>query len=142
MTVLRTPPLPAVPVAVRVQDDYDVALARRLAAGLAQALGFSRTKIYRLATAVSELGTNLVMHAQGGGTLHVDHHEDGARSVITVIAEDEGPGIVDLGLALRDGYSTAGGLGGGLPGCRRLMDEFEIASEIGKGTRVVTRLWR
>lgn len=108
---------------------------------LAQQLGFTRGAAYRLATAVSELATNLVFHAVGGGVIHLSPVTRDGRVGIEVVAEDHGPGIADLALAMTDGHSTNGGLGSGLPGCRRLVDEFEIQSAAGQGTRVMVRLW-
>ena len=116
------------PVTVEVHAELDVSRARIAAVAMARRLGFGQPAAYRLATAVSELANNLVFHATRGG--------------IELRAQDDGPGIVDVARAMRDGVSTNGGLGGGLPGTRRLMDEFEIDSVPGVGTRVVARLWR
>ncbi len=126
---------------VPVSGECDISRARVVAAGLAAEAGFSRAAIYRLATAVSELSTNLVFHASAGGTIRLTLLKRGPSWGIEVTAEDKGPGIADVELAMRDGYSTNGGLGSGLPGCRRLMDEFQIASEVGRGTTVVARIW-
>jgi serine/threonine-protein kinase RsbT len=121
--------------------EADVSHARVLAAAMASQIGFSSPAVHRLATAVSELGNNLLDHAFGGGRLSLTPIGRGGRQGIEVVAEDDGPGIADSDLAMTDGYSTNHGLGGGLPGCRRLMDEFTLESSPGKGTRVLARLW-
>lgn len=124
-----------------VSGEHDVSHARVAAARLAAEAGFSRAAIYRLATAVSELGNNLVFHAVGGGRVRIANLCLAGRRGIEVVVEDDGPGIADIDQAMTDGYSTNGGLGSGLPGCRRLMDDFEIDSRPGGCTRVVVRLW-
>jgi serine/threonine-protein kinase RsbT len=93
-------------------------------------------------TAVSELAHNLHFHTHLGGTISLAALDEGGRIGVEVVSEDQGPGIPDIDLAMQDGFSTNRGLGGGLPGVRRLMDEFSIRSEVGVGTRVVARLWR
>lgn len=126
---------------IGILGEYDVAKARRTAADLARRMGFTRTAIYRLCTAVSELGNNLVFHASHGGWIRIAVVRCEGRSGIEVVVEDDGPGIADLALAMTDGFSTGGGLGGGLPGSRRLVDDFEIESRLGMGTRVMVRIW-
>lgn len=128
-------------VDIVVSGEYDVSRARVAATRLAAAAGLGRGAAYRLATAVSELGNNLVFHATSGGRVRMARVNHGSRCGVEVVVEDNGPGIFDLELAMTDGHSTNGGLGSGLPGCRRLMDEFEIASRPGGGTRVVMTLW-
>ncbi len=125
---------------ILVEKELDVALARQEGKRLAQALGFGPTAQARIATSISELATNLVFHA-GGGTITLSPVEQEDSQGLKVLCEDSGPGIEDIELAMQDGYSTAGGLGGGLPGTKRLMDEFEIQSQVGVGTRVVARMW-
>jgi serine/threonine-protein kinase RsbT len=129
-------------ICMPIKSELDVINARRFARQLAERLGFRSAKVYRLATAVSELAFNLRFHAQPGGTIRVACLTDRHRLGIEIVAEDQGPGIPDINLAMMDGYSTNRGLGGGLPGARRLMDEFSIQSEVGVGTKVVARLWR
>lgn len=133
------------PVEVRIHAEHDVMSACRQARQLAERLGFSRTAAYHVATAASELAANLLIHA-GGGLLMAspitDPIADGFSLGLELCAEDEGPGIPDLALALTDGYSTRQGLGCGLPGVRRLMDEFAIDSRPGRGTRVRAVKWR
>jgi serine/threonine-protein kinase RsbT len=137
---MRTDALPA-PVEVSVIRESDVVYARELTASMAARVGFGRSAVHRLATAVSELGNNLVGHARHGGQLTATLIDSGGRRGIEVVAEDDGPGIADVELAMTDGYSTNRGLGSGLPGCRRLMDEFTLTSTAGQGTRVMARLW-
>lgn len=94
-----------------------------------------------VATAISELARNIVRYAvRGEITLRLV--QNNGKKGIEVVASDDGPGIPDVGLAMQDGYSTSGGLGLGLPGTRRLMDDFEITSDFGKGTVVTVRRWR
>lgn len=123
-----------------VTCDADVVIARTRARELAGQLGFSSGEVALVATAVSELARNLVAYARDGHML-LRPVQNGVRRGLVIVAEDRGPGINDLDMAMRDGFSTAGGLGLGLPGVRRLMDEFEIESEVGKGTRVTTKKW-
>lgn len=129
------------PAAIVISHEADVADARRVARDMAQEMGFSRARAYSLATAVSEFASNLYFHATPGGVLRLHPIEEDGRKGIEVIAEDDGPGISDLENAMSDGYSTNGGLGSGLPGARRLMDEFEMKSKRGCGTRIAARIW-
>jgi serine/threonine-protein kinase RsbT len=108
---------------------------------MAVQLGFSSGDQTRIATAISELARNIVTYAQVGEILLQVQRISG-RAGLVVTARDEGPGIGDIDAALRDGYSTTSSLGMGLPGTRRLMDEFTIASEVGKGTVVTTTKWQ
>jgi anti-sigma regulatory factor (Ser/Thr protein kinase) len=117
---------------VRVRTEGDAAEAARIARELALRHGLTATEAVHVATAVSEVAANQVRHADDGGTVVVSRSPAGVR----VEAADGGPGIADVELALRDGWSTDGGLGLGLPGARRLMDGFELTSEQGSGTVV------
>jgi serine/threonine-protein kinase RsbT len=119
---------------IRVRTEGDAAEAARIARELALRQGLSRTEAMHAATAVSEVAVNQVRHARGGGTVMVARSDEG----VLVEAGDAGPGIAKLELALRDGWSSGGGLGLGLPGARRLMDRFEISSPPGAG--VVVRM--
>jgi serine/threonine-protein kinase RsbT len=130
------------PVTLAVVRESDVSHVRILATEMAGHAGFNPSEVYRLVTAVSELGNNLVFHATHGGHMSVTALFANTRLGIEVVAEDDGPGIPNIALAMTDGFTTNHGLGGGLPGCRRLMHEFAIASAVGLGTRIVTRLWR
>lgn len=125
---------------VSIVSDADVLRARQTGRALAEEHGFAGTDLIFIATAISEIARNIVVHA-GRGEIVVDRVEAGDRHGIVVIARDDGPGVEDLELAMRDGYSTRRGLGLGLPGSRRLMDEFEISSEPGEGTTVTMRKW-
>lgn len=127
---------------VRVVDTLDVADVRRRARQLAESLNFRSAKVYRLSTAVSELANNLYFHTTQGGTITIRPLTEPDRTGIEVLCVDEGPGIPDIGLAMKDGYSTNRGLGAGLPGVRRLMDDFAIESVPGQGTRIRARMWR
>ena len=119
---------------IRVRTEGDAAEAARIARELGLRHGLSRTEAMHAATAVSEVAVNQVRHARDGGTVVVTRSDEG----VLVEAADTGPGIADLELALRDGWSSGGGLGLGLPGARRLMDRFEISSAPGAG--VVVRM--
>lgn len=124
-----------------IRREVDLYLAMSRARELAQSVGFKPADRTRIEIVILELTRNLLVHA-GGGAIHVERIEDAARGVgIAIEAHDEGPGIPDLELALKDGYSTAHTLGAGLPGVRRLMDEFSIESTLGKGTHVRAVKW-
>jgi len=129
-------------LAVEVSEEIHISVSRLAAWRAAGKLGFSRIESYHLMTSVSELAGNLFFHASGGGRLTITPVRRGGLAGIQVVAEDEGPGIDDLELALQDGFSTNGGLGSGLPGVKRLMDEFEILTRRGGGTRIVARIWK
>jgi len=127
-------------ILVHVSSDADVVAAREKGRELSARLGFSSIDLTLIVTAISEVARNILLYAHEGDiVLRLDNH-DGHRGIV-VEARDEGPGIPDLDLAMRDSYSTGNGLGLGLPGARRLMDEFEIQSELSKGTIVVMKKW-
>jgi len=130
------------PVTILVTEEYQIARARQAALALAQEIGLGRTAAYYVATSVSELANNLHFHTTRGGTITLATLREDGRAGIQVVGEDHGPGIPDVALAMQDGFSTNGGLGGGLPGVERLMDEFEIVSTVGVGTRIVARKWQ
>jgi serine/threonine-protein kinase RsbT len=127
-------------VRVPIRTDADVVAARQVARELASRLDFSPTELTMIATAVSEIVRNIVRFADYGEV--VVELVDEPRSGLRVVARDTGPGIPDVALALRDGFSTYSGLGLGLPGARRLMDEFAVVSERGRGTTVTMIKWR
>ena len=134
------------PAVIEVTEEHHVARARLTAQASARAAGFSLTAASLVATSVSELARNLVLHATRGGSITVaafrrDDGPSGNRLCLELTAEDDGPGIPDVELAVKDDYTTGGGLGGGLPGVKRMMDEFEITSAVGRGTRVTARMW-
>ena len=124
-----------------ISSELDLVRARQEVRMQAQALGFSLVDQTRITTAVSELIRNMMKYA-GGGTLEMETVRNGMRTGLRIICVDKGPGIPDVGLAMKEGYSTSNGLGYGLPGTKRLMDEFDIWSEVGKGTRVTISKWR
>ena len=126
---------------VPVARDADVVLARQKAREAAARAGFSGTDLTLIATAVSEIARNIVKFARRGEFTFLVVSEAG-RTGLVMTARDSGPGIPDVAQALRDGYSTYRGLGIGLPGARRLMDEFDIVTEVGKGTTVTMTKWR
>ena len=103
-------------------------------------LGFPKTDLALIATAISELARNILTYA-GEGEIEIALEEADARRGLVIVARDQGPGIADIALALQDGYSTSRSLGIGLPGVRRLMDEFEVTSEPGSGTQVRATKW-
>ncbi|OLD58562.1 MAG: ATP-binding protein [Candidatus Rokuibacteriota bacterium] len=128
-------------VRVSIDCDADIVAARQKGRELASHCGFPSTDLAVVATAISELARNIVRYAvRGEVTLRLV--DNNGKRGIEVVAADDGPGIPDIGLAMQDGYSTSGGLGLGLPGTRRLMDEFEITSDFGKGTTVTVRRWK
>lgn len=128
-------------IRVAINSDQDIVLARQKARAQAIQLGFSAVDATFIATAVSELARNILAYARKGEIgLQTVHNSN--RVGLEVTASDSGPGILDLRQAMRDGFSTSGSLGIGLPGVRRLMDEFEISSQAGHGTRVVVRKWK
>ena len=125
---------------VQIESDSDIVAARLRGRRLAIQLGFEPLVATLVATVISELARNILLHAQRGEIIIGPSQRDGHRG-LSVVAQDRGPGIRDLSKALQDGHSTAGRLGLGLPGARRLMDEFEITSNHGQGTRVEVRKW-
>ena len=127
-------------VTVPIAADADIVTARKAARELASRLSFSRTDLTLLATAVSEIARNIVRFA-GRGEIAIELLEQPRRGV-RVVARDTGPGIADVERALEDGYSTYHGLGLGLPGARRLMDEFAVVTEVGRGTTVTMTKWQ
>jgi serine/threonine-protein kinase RsbT len=128
-------------IRVQVATDADMVPARAEARALADRLGFSRTDATLIATAISEIARNILVHA-GSGEIVLTPLYDSERRGLGVVARDSGPGIRDVDGALQDGYGTKGGLGLGLPGARRLMDEFELESAVGAGTTVTMKKWR
>lgn len=126
---------------IRINVDVDIMAARQASRALGAELGFSNLDMTFVATAISELARNILQYA-GHGVVVISPIEQGTRKGIQVIIQDEGPGIPDLDQALQDGYSTSNGLGLGLPGSRRLMDEFQIISTVGKGTKITMSKWK
>jgi serine/threonine-protein kinase RsbT len=126
---------------VAINSDQDIVIARQKGRAMAAELGFSSGDATLIATAISELARNIVSYARKG-SITLKSIQGSSRVGILVLAEDDGPGILDIRQALRDGFSTSGSLGLGLPGVRRLMDDFEITSQPGQGTTVVVKKWR
>jgi serine/threonine-protein kinase RsbT len=124
-----------------IAADTDIVQARQTGRDLAAQLGFSAGDQTVIAAAISEIARNILMYAKRG-EMRLQAVNDGPRQGLIVVAEDHGPGIRDVDRALQDGYSTSGGLGLGMPGARRLMDEFEVVSAVGQGTRVTMKKWR
>ena len=118
----------------------DIVTSRSAVKDMAREIGFGIVDQTKIATAVSELARNIVIYA-GSGVVNVSAVMKNKRKGIEIICEDRGPGIEDVSLACKDGYSTSKGLGMGLPGSRRLMDEFDLKSEKGKGTIIMVRKW-
>jgi serine/threonine-protein kinase RsbT len=128
-------------IRVAINSDQDIVLARQKGRALAIELGFSAVDATFIATAVSELARNILAYARKGD-ITLGAVQGPNRKGIQVVASDKGPGIADIRQALRDGFSTSGSLGLGLPGVRRLMDEFSITSQPGQGTTVTVKKWR
>jgi serine/threonine-protein kinase RsbT len=127
-------------VRVRIATDDDIVTARQEGRRLSAGLGFSSTDLTLIATAISEVARNIRVFA-GEGQVQIKRLNEGGREGILVVARDKGPGIRDVELAMQDGYSTRGSFGLGLPGARRLMDEFQIRSKPGRGVTVTMKKW-
>jgi serine/threonine-protein kinase RsbT len=127
-------------VAVRIASGGDVVIARQRGRSLALRIGFNGSELTVIATAISELARNILEYASVGEII-LGTAQKGSRNGILIVARDVGPGIADLGKAMQDGYTTGKGLGLGLPGVRRLMDDFEITSMVGGGTTVTVKKW-
>jgi serine/threonine-protein kinase RsbT len=126
---------------IAIRADVDIITARQRGRDLGMELDFPKTELALIATAISELARNILTYATQGEVEVAIEEGDGRRGIL-IVARDEGPGIADIGLALQDGYSTSRSLGIGLPGVRRLMDEFEVSSAPGAGTVVRAVKWR
>lgn len=127
-------------ILVPIRVDIDIVMARQQGRTLAQQIGFTGSDLTVIATAISEMARNIVSYADTG-EIFLGEIRQGSKRGLIVIARDQGPGIRDIKLAMQDGYSTGRSLGLGLPGAKRLMDEFEIVSEVGKGTTVTMKKW-
>jgi serine/threonine-protein kinase RsbT len=133
MTLLRSEILP-------VREASDILLVRQLVRECARALGFSVFDQTKLVTAASELGRNTLIHG-GGGTMLLETLVKNDRRGLRLTFEDKGPGIADLEQAMTDGFTTKGGMGLGLGGSKRLVNDFEVVSRVGEGTRVTATRW-
>ena len=128
-------------IQVPINSDQDIVAARQKGRSLAVALGFTPGDATLIATAISELARNIITYAKSGA-IRLTAINGSARQGIRLVAHDQGPGIPDVQQALRDGFSTSGSLGLGLPGVMRLVDEFEIVSEENRGTTVTAKKWK
>jgi serine/threonine-protein kinase RsbT len=124
-----------------LENEHDIAVARNEVRQLASALGFRLIDQTRLATVTSELARNVVKYGGSGRLIAQSTQLTDGRDGLRLIFEDRGPGIADIAAAMRDGFSTGRGLGKGLPGSKRLVDEFQIESDVGRGTRVTVVRW-
>ena len=127
-----------------INSAVDIVTARQRGRALALELGFNGADVTLIAAAISEVARNIVDHAKKGEIImsSVQGAASGGRRGIQIIARDEGPGIRDVAQAMQYGYSTRKGLGVGLPGAKWLMDEFEINSEVGRGTTITMKKWK
>lgn len=127
----------------RVRVEADIVLVRALMRAQAQAIGFGTVDLTKFITAGSELARNILKYAgPGGGSMTCGKVREGAREGIAAEFRDQGPGITDVEMAMKDGFSTGGSLGVGLPGARRLVDEMTVESGPGRGTRIRILKWR
>lgn len=127
-------------VRVPINSGADILTARLAGRQLASETGFNNSDLTVIATAISEVARNIVQYARKGEIV-LGVVQDGNKRGLRVEARDDGPGIANIELAMQDGYSTGGGLGLGLPGTRRLMDELQVNSKVGRGTTVVATKW-
>ncbi|MDQ0221322.1 anti-sigma regulatory factor [Peribacillus cavernae] len=125
---------------VKIINEWDIVAARQLGRNVAKELGFGTVDQARITTAISELARNIYLYA-GQGNVYIDKVYDAGKSGLKIVATDEGPGIQDIRKVMEDGYTTSGGLGAGLPGVKRLMDDFDIDSTPGKGTEILATKW-
>ncbi|RHW30558.1 anti-sigma regulatory factor [Neobacillus notoginsengisoli] len=125
---------------VKILNEWDIVAARQLGRNVAKELGFGTVDQARITTAISELARNIYLYA-GQGQICIEKIYEGSKAGLKVIAVDSGPGISDIRQVMEDGYSTSGGLGAGLPGVKRLMDQFDIISSLEKGTDIRAVKW-
>lgn len=125
---------------ISIDHEMDIVSARQKARELATAVGFTSTDQTLIALAISEIARNIISYARCG-KVTLRRVEDGGRRGMLIVARDDGPGIADIELAMRDGYSTGRSLGVGLPGAKRVMDDFELVSSPGQGTTVTMKKW-
>ena len=125
---------------VKIINEWDIVAARQLGRNVAKELGFGTIDQARITTAISELARNIYLYA-GQGIVSIEKLNINGKSGLKIIAEDQGPGIEDIRRVMEDGYTTSGGLGAGLPGVKRLMDDFDIESIPGEGTKIVATKW-
>lgn len=128
------------PETINIEQESDIVTARQVGRNMSKLFGFGTITQSRIATSISELARNIYLYA-GTGTITISPVEREGVIGLQITANDSGPGIPDIRQALDDGYSTSGALGAGLPGVKRMMDEFEIHSTLGEGTRVIVVKW-
>jgi serine/threonine-protein kinase RsbT len=126
---------------IALESEHDIAVARGQVRDMAAAIGFRLIDQTRLATVASELARNVIKYAKRGRMIAQPTRKPDGRDGLRLIFEDQGPGIPDVEAAMRDGFTTGRGLGKGLPGSKRLVDEFEIESGVGRGTRITVVRW-
>jgi serine/threonine-protein kinase RsbT len=131
---------PEVEVCVKIESPADIVEARQQARALATQAGFSNCDSTLITTAVSEMTRNILEYANHGEVM-ISLLKNGSKQGVRIVASDQGPGIADIAQVMQDGYSSRKGMGIGLPGTRRLMDEFEITSSLGKGTIITMKKW-
>jgi len=125
---------------VKIVTEWDIVAARQLGRNLAKELGFGSVDQARITTAISELARNIYLYAEEGH-IYIERIDHVGKSGMKVVAKDPGPGISDIRKVMEDGFSTSGGLGAGLPGVKRLMDDFDIVSNMGEGTEITVVKW-
>jgi serine/threonine-protein kinase RsbT len=125
---------------VTIINEWDIVAARQLGRNVAKELGFGIVDQARITTAISELARNIFLYA-GKGQICIDKLNEGGKVGLVINATDNGPGISDIRQVMEDGFSTSGGLGAGLPGVKRLMDQFDIESSPGDGTKIKATKW-
>ncbi|MBS4202309.1 anti-sigma regulatory factor [Bacillus sp. FJAT-49732] len=125
---------------VKIINEWDIVAVRQLGRNVAKELGFGIVDQARITTAISELARNIFLYAGQGDVCIVKEQQNG-RNGLKIIAKDNGPGIADIRRVMEDGYTTSGGLGAGLPGVKRLMDEFDIQSKLHEGTEIIAIKW-
>lgn len=126
---------------LRIATSADVVRVRNAVRSAAVGLGLRNLEVTKLVTAASEIARNTLVYG-GGGMAHIQRLETGLRPGIRLVFEDHGPGIADVALALREGYTSGNGMGLGLSGSKKLVDEFAIETEVARGTRVTMTKWR
>lgn len=125
---------------VKIKNEWDIVQARQLGRNLSKQMGFGQVDQARITTAISELARNIYLYAQTG-IIEIEIVRNIEKMGLKIVAKDQGPGIKDIRQVMMDGYTTSGGLGAGLPGVKRLMDEFNIHSQVGQGTEIVAIKW-
>ena len=125
---------------IQISEERDIVICRQACREWAKSIGFNLVDQTRITTSASELARNIHDYA-GSGEVRIEEIEDNGRSGIKIVFKDEGPGIPNLEQALGEGWTSKGSMGMGLPGSKKLMDDFEIVSEAGKGTIVTIRKW-